>query len=128
MGSVEEQIRLSIPADPQYVRIARLVAASVADRIGFDYDQVEDLRIAVDELSQVILEDAPAVGAITITCSAVDDTLTITGVADWPTTNGSSAKISALSARILDTVVDEYQCDVSGGRRAFRLLKRRFPK
>ena len=35
---------------PEYLRLVRLTAAGLASRLGFTFDEVEDLRIAVDEL------------------------------------------------------------------------------
>ena len=43
-------IELVLPADTRLVRVARLVASGVATAAGFDVDEVEDLRIAVDEV------------------------------------------------------------------------------
>src|SRR5438270_9637301 len=46
----EAEVRLSIPASPEFLRLARLAAAGLASRMGFTCDEVEDLRIAIDEL------------------------------------------------------------------------------
>ena len=43
-------VRLVVPAAPEYLRLVRLTAAGLASRLGFTFDEVEDLRIAVDEL------------------------------------------------------------------------------
>src|ERR687895_1148119 len=43
-------VRLVVPASPEYLRLVRLTAAGMASRLGFTFDEVEDLRIAVDEL------------------------------------------------------------------------------
>src|SRR5207244_330326 len=43
-------VRLVVPAAPEYLRLVRLTAAGMASRLGFTFDEVEDLRIAVDEL------------------------------------------------------------------------------
>ena len=51
----EDHIRLSVPADTRYARLARLTAASLAGRDGFTYDEVEDVRIAVSEACALLL-------------------------------------------------------------------------
>ena len=42
-------VTLSIPCAPEYVGTARLTILGVAGRMGFTYDQVEDIRLAVGE-------------------------------------------------------------------------------
>jgi serine/threonine-protein kinase RsbW len=51
-----EVVRLTIPAALEFVRIARLTASGVASRLGFDIDEIEDLRVAVDELSSILVD------------------------------------------------------------------------
>ena len=49
MGS-EDEVRLAVPAKPEFLGLARVTAAGLASRLGFTYDQVEDLRLAIDEI------------------------------------------------------------------------------
>ena len=42
-------VTLQIPCTPEYVGTARLTILGVASRMGFSYDQVEDIRLAVGE-------------------------------------------------------------------------------
>jgi len=43
-------VELCIPADPIYVRIARLAAGDMGGRAGFSVDELDDVRLAVDEV------------------------------------------------------------------------------
>jgi hypothetical protein len=45
-----DEVRLTVPAMPEFLRLARVTAAGLAGRLGFTFDQVEDLRLAIDEL------------------------------------------------------------------------------
>jgi hypothetical protein len=54
-----DQIRLEMPADPRFARVARVAVSSLAVRLGFDVGVVEDLRIAVDEALVLLLRDLP---------------------------------------------------------------------
>lgn len=55
-----DQIRLEVPADPRFARVARVAVSSLAVRLGFDVSLVEDLRIAVDEALVLLLRDLPS--------------------------------------------------------------------
>lgn len=44
-----DYIEIKIPAKPQYVSVIRLAISGLATRIGFLYDEIEDLKIAVSE-------------------------------------------------------------------------------
>ncbi len=50
MGS-EDEVRLAVPARPEFLGLVRVTAAGLASRLGFTFDQVEDLRLAIDEIS-----------------------------------------------------------------------------
>lgn len=52
---VGEDVWLTVPPFSEYLRTVRLVAADAAVRAGLDYDEVEDFRIAVDELSHAVM-------------------------------------------------------------------------
>ncbi|TYR78360.1 anti-sigma B factor RsbW [Priestia megaterium] len=42
-------IEMKIPAKPDYVAIIRLTLSGIANRMGFSYDDIEDIKIAVSE-------------------------------------------------------------------------------
>ncbi|MFP5298966.1 MAG: hypothetical protein ACLGHL_08275, partial [Actinomycetota bacterium] len=45
-----DKVSISIPASPAYLQVVRLIAAGLASRLGFTIDEIEDLKIGVDEL------------------------------------------------------------------------------
>ena len=49
------EIRLIIPGSPDFLRLARLAAADAGSRAGLTFDEIEDLRIAVDELCHSVM-------------------------------------------------------------------------
>lgn len=63
-AAVGDHIRLVLPALPQFAPIARVALASLALRQGFDYSEVEDLRLAVDEGMVLLLGVADRKGQI----------------------------------------------------------------
>ena len=119
-----EQIRLTLPATPQLMRVARLTAAGLASRLGFSFDEVEDVKIAVDELCFAMLGTTGREGTLTLVYRMSADTLEIEGHSDFDDrTVGSAA--GDLSALILAAVVDEHELVDSDSNMHFRLKKRR---
>jgi len=119
-------VRLSVPAAPEYLRLVRLTAAGMASRLGFTFDEVEDLRIAVDELCFHLLggaADANGDGrTMDLTYSAGADSITITGRTGL---TGPVPEPSDLSEQILDALVDEHEVSGGDGVIGFRLKKQR---
>lgn len=48
-------IEFRIPPDPAYVRIARLAAGDMGGRVGFSLDEIDDVRLAVDEVCAILI-------------------------------------------------------------------------
>jgi serine/threonine-protein kinase RsbW len=58
-GSV---IRVAVPASPEVLHLLRSVTASVGARMSMPLDDVEELRIAVDEAATLLLDRVDGVG------------------------------------------------------------------
>ena len=114
-----------MPAAPEFLRISRIMAAGVASRVGFTLDEVEDLRIAIDELCFSLVGSRGRTGTITLRYLLDHDQLSVQGTGRFTDGDGAEPVLSALSRQILAAVVDE--CDVSLGvdGPTFRLVKRR---
>ncbi len=56
-------VELTLPPDAAYLTVLRTAAAGLAARLDFTLDEIEDLRIAVDEACALLLADvrSPAV-------------------------------------------------------------------
>ena len=48
-------VELAIPMRAEYVSIARLTAAGVANRVGFDIDAIEDIKVSLSEVCNRII-------------------------------------------------------------------------
>ena len=121
-------VRLVVPAAAEYLRLVRLTAAGMASRLGFTFDEVEDLRIAVDELCFHLLgdgdDDVPPDEPRTmdLVYSAGADYIVITGRTGL---SGAVPEPSDLSEQILDALVDEHDVSGNDGAITFRLKKQR---
>lgn len=102
----QEEITLSLPARPQFARVARLTVTGLATRVGFTYDEIEDLRIAVGEMCGLLLP-APE-GRLTFRCRVSADAVSVEATR---TPAGPPFEASDLSRQILLAVVDELELD-----------------
>ena len=120
----QESIRLILPALTQHLRLARLMAAGVAAPAGLGVDDVDDLRIAVDELCATLIE-AGTQGPLTLTFRFDDGRVEVTGeVASHRGLDANDRRL-VLSNEILSVVTDEHELAEDGDHLKFRLLKRR---
>ena len=44
-----DEVRSVVPARAELMRLARVTAAGLASRMEFNYDEIEDIRLAIDE-------------------------------------------------------------------------------
>jgi serine/threonine-protein kinase RsbW len=117
----EDVVRLVVPASLEYVRIVRLTASGVASRLGFDVDEIENLRVAVDELASTLV-DSGGGGSLELTFASSDGELRIEGRTD---ANGSTdLALDELSSQILRAVCDKYELRVVDGSAQFACLLR----
>jgi hypothetical protein len=125
---------LCVPAKPENVRLARLTAAAVGSRLGFAMDQLDDLRMAVDELCYCLMGNAGVPAELTLTFSAVPQGLDVEGTVPADTVAGPDGadgadgalprELPMLSKRIFDALTTSYECRLDGDVRWFRLTKR----
>jgi hypothetical protein len=120
-----ERVTLTIPAHASWVRLARLTVAGVASRLGFGVDDVEALRIGIDELAMLLLDDPEGDGDLTITYAPDADGLVVEG--RRARHNGAQSALeepATIVAQILSTVVDDWELGAHEGIASFRCRKR----
>jgi serine/threonine-protein kinase RsbW len=120
----EGRIELVLPADTRLVRVARLVASGVATTAGFDVEEVEDLRIAVDELCTALVEGGDG-GDLLLGFDLGNGEVTILGTTSAAGVAAFEPERLALSRQILAVVVDEHELVTDHGQISVRLHKRR---
>ncbi|TDQ36717.1 anti-sigma B factor RsbW [Aureibacillus halotolerans] len=49
MKEVFDFVEMTIPAKPEYVGVVRLTVSGVANRMGFNYEEIEDVKVALSE-------------------------------------------------------------------------------
>jgi len=114
-----QPVCLSVPAARDHVRVARLTAAVVAERLDFDIEEIDDVLIAVDELTNAIIQARPT--------SEIEFRFRDEGgtfVADADATVAGAPSLAPLARQVLLAVVDDFELTERAGHAHFRLHKR----
>ena len=125
--SSSDEVRLAVPAMPEYLRLARVTAAGLASRLGFSFDEVEDLRLAIDELCYGLTSTGGRAGTVEIRYRIIEGGLEIEGDGHFAgvTPHAATPALSELSQVILAALVDEHELAAGAEGPRFRLVKRR---
>jgi hypothetical protein len=107
---------------PEFLRLARVTAAGLASRLGFSFDEVEDLRLAIDELCYGLTGSTGRDGTVQVRFVLGDDSLLVEGEGHFVITTPPT--LSDLSEVILTALVDEHELGLGPDGPTFRLLKR----
>jgi|RhiMethySRZTD1v2_1073278.scaffolds.fasta_scaffold1958344_2 anti-sigma regulatory factor (Ser/Thr protein kinase) len=113
-------VRLTVPAQTRFARVARMTTSSLVATWGADIDDVEDLRIAVDELVTALVPTSSD-GEIELTLVLSAGELR----AEGSTAADSQPNLDQLTREIVSAVVDELVVELHGsGRARFEFRKR----
>ncbi len=111
---------LAVPAEHRFVAVTRVAAASLAVELDFDVDQIEELRIGVNELVSLLVERSAPGATLELVYTIQADGLEVSGSLDREI-SVLDQEIDELALQILDVVVDSYRCDAA----SFWLTKHR---
>jgi serine/threonine-protein kinase RsbW len=118
------EIHLSMPATPDLLRVARLTAAGLATRVGFNVDEVEDVKIALDELCFGLLGDGAGAGVLDLRFVLEPGALVIEGAGPAAGAHDRDEDTTEFAALLLAALVDEHEISRDGESVQFRLVKR----
>jgi serine/threonine-protein kinase RsbW len=118
-----ETVRMVIPATPSYLGVLRLVAAGLASRLSFTIDEIEDLKIGVDELSAYLTGPQGREGTMEIAFRVEGSSITITGTGRFAPGENVRTDLSEFSKMILETVADRASLQQADGVPTFTLVK-----
>ena len=115
-----DSVHLVVPPSSEYLRTARLVAADAALRAGLDCEEIEDFRIAVDELCHLVMSATDHFVELWVV--SVDNRVIAHGCA--PSRPGSAPHAPGeLSALILEATADYYDVMDTDGEVNFAVVK-----
>jgi serine/threonine-protein kinase RsbW len=108
MGVLSTPIELTFPADERFVRLARVLASGVAMACGLPLDEIEDLRLAVDEVCATLVESAG--GPVKVVFSTVGGSLIFEASSQAPPAgSGTGVARQALADHVLGLLADEHR-------------------
>jgi serine/threonine-protein kinase RsbW len=125
-----DRVALTFPARGDLVVLARLVSSAISTRVGFDIEELEDLRLAVGELCLLALQGSDALHGdlaleFTVLRESLDISCTLAGAAPVTARGAEGDEADALSEQILAALVDEHGRDQDDGSVRAWLRKRR---
>jgi serine/threonine-protein kinase RsbW len=112
-------VTITFPAVPEYLRLARLTTADAASRAGLDYEEIDDVRIAVSELCSLVSVERG--GTVTLSFTVAPGVLGVTGESH----TGSKPVVgNELSQAIIAASADEHSLETVDGVTRFAVTKR----
>jgi serine/threonine-protein kinase RsbW len=112
VGHDRPDVELRIPADSAYLAVLRTATAGLAARLDFTLDDIEDLRIAVDEACAMVLPQARPDTDLTCTfdLDVANLTVTVSAQCDAP----SPPDRSGFAWTVLSALTNHVSADVDG--------------
>lgn len=120
----EDVVLLTVPADVNYLGVLRTATAGLAARLHFTLDEIEDLRIAVDEACAMLL--AIALPDVELDCRFLVDDDTLTVEVTVPTAPDAQLPTeSSFAWRVLTALTTEVSATLTDERATIRLFSQR---
>ena len=120
----DDVVLLTVPADGGYLSVLRTATAGLAARLHFALDEIEDLRIAVDEACAMLLAVAAKDADLQCRFSVTNDALTV----EVTVATVRGAKLppeSSFAWKVLRALTTSASATASSGQASIRLLTRR---
>ena len=115
-------VSLRLPADSAYLSVLRTAAAGLASRLDFTLDDIEDLRIAVDEACAMLLPRANGTAVLECTFELKPAVLEIS--VSVPTTDGALPSRDTFAWTVLTALAGEVDATANGGTVTITMSKR----
>jgi serine/threonine-protein kinase RsbW len=114
-GAADDVVRLDLPLNHRHASTVRVVAASLAADLGFSVDEIEDLRLGVDEAVSVMADvEASADARLHLSFESADRTITVRVTRTNVPHRLSATDVDGLAVRILQAVVDRFDVGDDG--------------
>ena len=122
--SVDDAIKISVPAKPEHIAVFRAAVGVVATRLEFSLDDIDDLRILVDEAASVLLSSG-ARESLTCEIVTVEDSVHFTLRAQLP--DGQQPHGEGFAWNILNALAHEVNTEQVAGEHLISVIRHRGP-
>lgn len=116
-----DDIRLTLPALPEYGRLVRQCAAGLGLRRRLGFRSIGDLQLAVDETVIALLDDTRSGGRLRLVFHVTDDEVGLDASVHGP--DGEPRPLTDAARERFETLagdlVDEYDVDLTTGQISF---------
>jgi serine/threonine-protein kinase RsbW len=109
---VKDTVVLRLPAEGAYLSVLRSATASLASRLDFTLDDIEDLRIAVDEACAMLLSHAIAGADLTVSFELLEAALAVS--VSVPTYDGKLPSRETFAWTVLTALAGDVDATVDG--------------
>lgn len=121
-----DRVVLTVPAKSEFAKVVRMTSAALASRMGMSFDDVEDVRMAVEEAFVYAVHGSVDGGDVSLVFGVASDSLEISvcvGAGTEPPGEDAERRAS-LATFILDSVCDRYEfTSEENGTRWLKIVK-----
>ncbi len=121
--STDDHVVLRLPASGAYLSVLRTATAGLASRLDFTIDDIEDLKIAIDEACAMLLPRAVEGGDLTCRFVLHEDVLEI--FVGLETADPTLPSRDTFAWTVLSALAGEVDATLEDGRITIRLTKHR---
>jgi serine/threonine-protein kinase RsbW len=123
--ALADVVEMRVPADGAYIATLRLTAASLAARCDLTLDDIEDLRLAVDEACALLLPHASSGSVMNASFALSPGDLRVKTVVTYANGTTSQADRSGFAWSVLSALASDVEVEEDDGRLAITVVKRR---
>jgi serine/threonine-protein kinase RsbW len=121
-----DTVNLRVPAKGEYAKLVRMTAAALSSRMGMNYDQVDDVRMAAEEAFVYAVETLQDGSEVTFEFVLTESELVISVPLgeENPNSDEEAERRAAYATFILESVSDSYEFASGESGPYLRLTKR----
>ena len=103
---LKEPVELKLPAEQNMMLVLRLTTAGVVSRVGLTVDRMDDVKMAVEEACNCLIDGESAPTRLCLRFAAEDGFLKIRVCGDGACTGAANADEIGVARCILESLVD----------------------